>query len=217
MLEQLKKEVNLQNVVIKSINNAPYPIHPFQELAKKRQKENESKNPYKDHINQDTNIDDGSSNGINYRSILNTPVLTNLQFTGATYTDSLGNQKTFKTLVFEAILVTVSQSKNIVTTAIQGRDGTVKEYIGQGDYSITINGIITGMNGHYPKDEVRDFKDMLNAGVAIEIASWYLQNLDVSTIVIQDYDIEQEAGGYSYQKFSISAISDTPQEIKIFN
>jgi hypothetical protein len=125
--------------------------------------------------------------------------------------------KSFKDLVFDSILITVNQSKNITKTDIQGRDGTVKEYIGMGDYVITINGIITGNNGHYPIDEVKDLKKMLDANIAISVVSWYLQNLDVSLIVITDFEIPQEMGGYSYQKFSISALSDTPQEIQIFN
>jgi hypothetical protein len=58
---------------------------------------------------------------------------------------------------------------------------------------------------------------MLNANIAISVVSWYLQNLDVSSIVVKDYEIAQEAGGYSFQNFSINALSDTPTEIQIFN
>ncbi len=152
-----------------------------------------------------------------YRSKLGTPVYTNLQFTGKTYEDQYGKTRTFKTLTFDAVLITVSQSKNIITTAIQGRDGTVKEYIGMGDYIITIQGIITAENGRYPIDEVRDLKQMLDAPIAVEVVSWYLQNLDIANIVIKDYDIPQQEGGYSFQRFTINALSDTPQEIQIFN
>ncbi|WP_263399040.1 DUF6046 domain-containing protein, partial [Streptococcus pneumoniae] len=72
-----------------------------------------------------------------------------------------------------------------------------------GDYTITINGIITGKNGHYPIDEVREFKKMLNANKALKVVSVYLQNLDVTNVVIKDYEFAQETGGYSYQRFSI--------------
>jgi hypothetical protein len=115
--------------------------------------------------------------------------------------------------------MTVNQSKNIVTTQIQGRNGTVKEYIGMGDYGIIINGIITTKNGngHYPIDEVRDLKLMLNANKPIKVASTYLQNLDIKTIVIKDYEFAQETGGYSYQKFSITAMSDNDQYVYIEN
>lgn len=205
MIEDLRREFNLQNVVIRTLL-PPYPVQAF------GIKKQDSNNPYDNKIDLNTNQDNPL-----YFSQLGTPVFTDLQFTGNSYDDNFGVKKTFDTIKFDMILVTVSQSKNIITTAIQGRDGTVKEYIGMGDYSVTINGIITGSNGHYPLKEVRDLKNMLDAPIAIDIASWYLQNLDIHSLVIQDYELPQEQGGYSYQAFSINAISDTPQEIQIYN
>lgn len=204
-MSELIRQYNLQNVkILDARPPAPVVIPPTPQPS--------TDNPYKGKIRQLITTDPEL-----YKSSLGTPVLTNLQFTGQTWTDQYGKTQTFKTLVFDAILVTVNQSKNIITTDIQGRNGTVKEYIGDGDYSITINGIITGPNGHYPKDEVKDLKRMLNANIAISVVSWYLQNLDVSSIVVKDYEIAQEAGGYSFQNFSINALSDTPTEIQIFN
>lgn len=152
-----------------------------------------------------------------YRSLLNTPVLSNITFLGGKYTDNSGVEKVFEELVYEAVLLNVSQAKKIIRTEIQGRDGTVKEYIGMDDYQITINGIITGPNGRYPLEEVRSLKDMLDSPIPIEVACTFLQNLDVDTIVIANYEIPQQEGGYSYQQFSISAISDIPQELRIKN
>jgi hypothetical protein len=168
-------------------------------------------------INKETNAD--APIGL---SQLGTPVFADLTFLGDTYTDTVNEVTktvTFKDLKFEAVIMTVNQSKNIVTTQIQGRNGTVKEYIGMGDYGIIINGIITTKNGngHYPIDEVRDLKLMLNANKPIKVASTYLQNLDIKTIVIKDYEFAQETGGYSYQKFSITAMSDNDQYVYIEN
>lgn len=202
-MDILRREFRLDNVRIVS---ALPPVNTGRGTAQVNQPENGFT------ISQQTRIDP-----VLYKSALGTPVYTNLQFTGKNYEDQYGRPKQFPTLVFDTVIMTVNQSKNIVTTAIQGRDGTVKEYIGMGDYVITINGIITGANGHYPVDEVRELKKMLDAPIAIDVVSWYLQNLDISTIVIKDYDIPQVEGGYSYQRFSINALSDTPQEIQIFN
>jgi len=58
---------------------------------------------------------------------------------------------------------------------------------------------------------------MLNANKALQVVSTFLQNLDVTYLVIKDYDLPQEMGGYSYQKFSITALSDSLQEIFILN
>lgn len=199
----LVREFNMQNVKI--IDARP----PFIILPKTPENKD---NPFDSKINQVTNIDKEL-----YKSTLGTAVLTDIQFTGNTWKDNYGNTQSFNTLKFETILVSVNQSKNIVTTDIQGRDGTVKEYIGLGDYSINISGIITGANGHYPLDEVKNLKRMLDANIAINVVSWYLQNLDIDNLVIKDYEIGQDLGGYSYQRFTISALSDTPQEIAIYN
>ncbi|KAA2242800.1 hypothetical protein F0L74_09740 [Chitinophaga agrisoli] len=117
----------------------------------------------------------------------------------------------------QTVLVTVAQSKKIIVTDIQGRDGTVKEYIGMGDYEVTINGIITGSNQHYPIDETHALKQMLDAPVPLVAVSWYLQNLDVYNLVVRDYAFAQEPGGYSRQLFTINCLSDTPIELLITN
>ena len=41
-------------------------------------------------------------------------------------------------LVMNDAVVAVSRAKNIVTTQLVGRDGTVKEYINAGDYQLNI-------------------------------------------------------------------------------
>ena len=156
------------------------------------------------------------------KSQLDTPVFANITFKGATYVEVVNNTSkeiTFPDLTFETVIMTVSQSKNIVTTEIQGRNGTVKEYIGMGDYNITINGILTTKNGNgvNPIEQLRNLKLMLNANRTLEVACTYLQTLDITNLVIKDYELPQEYGGYSYQKFSITALSDYPKEIYIEN
>jgi hypothetical protein len=152
-----------------------------------------------------------------YQSILGTPVLTDLTLESVSYDVSSTQRVTVPAVKLVTVLMAVSLPKNIVATAIQGRDGTVKEYIGKGDYQITINGIITGPNGHYPVDEVIALKRMVDAPVPIRVTSSYLQHLDIYNIVITDFNTAQEPGGYSQQIFTINAISDTPTELLISN
>ena len=45
-------------------------------------------------------------------------------------------------IIISTVLMQVSQEKRIVKTPIQGRDGTIKQYIGLGDYKIKCTGII---------------------------------------------------------------------------
>lgn len=143
-----------------------------------------------------------------YLSALGTKVLVDLTFHGTTYVDEDGNTFSFPDFVCETVLVSVNQTKNIVKTPIQGKKGTVKEYIGLGDYQVNINGIIVGPNGVYPRADVQILKVMLCCNEAITVTSWYLQMFDINSIVIDSFDINQDEGGYSRQPFSISASSD---------
>ena len=148
-------------------------------------------------------------------SQLGTPIWDRVKFDAVNYTLSDGTQRTSPAMEFEAILISVVFPRNIVKTSIQGRDGEVKEYIGEGDAQITFRGVICGSNGNYPTEEVGILKDIIKAPVAIPVISRYLQNLDIHSIVFEDRTLEQEEGGYSYQTFSLNAISDTPQELLI--
>lgn len=173
-------------------------------------------------------------------SKLGTPVYTDLTLMGCEYTDNITGRTVtlpndrYRTgssrepvagndnqlggnfyMNLESILITVTQPIRVVKTEIQGRNGTVKEYIGADDAKITINGIITGNNGVYPRDEVQRLKRWLDAPVAKEIIAWWMGNLGIDSLVIENYEIPQVQGGYSYQMFTIDAVSDLPVQLKI--
>lgn len=153
-----------------------------------------------------------------YTSKLGTPVFADLEFLGGRYeTNSPGIFKDFEAVKFDAVLITVNQAKKIIRTEIQGRDGTVKEYIGMDDYEVNINGIITGANGVRPTSEVDALKKVMDAPIAIDVVSAYLQALGIDQIVVLSCAWEQDEGGYSYQTFSINAVSDVPQELRLTN
>lgn len=157
---------------------------------------------------------------------LGTPVFSNLNFAPIT----IGGQ-VYKCPIIDTVLFTVNQNKNIVKTMIQGGVGTVKEYIGMGDFNINIKGIITGKNGVRPKQDILDFMKFLAYNQSLQITSDYLNkeiqyfvpNYDtgsgsfegVNELVIERYENSQEEGSYSYFKFEIDAISERPVELII--
>ena len=148
-------------------------------------------------------------------SELGTPIYSDITFDACSYTDNNGRRIDVDEVNVQTVLITLDQPINIVKTVIQGRDGTVKEYIGKDDMQVTINGIITGKNGVYPLQKVNDLKAWLDAPISKGLTTWWLDNLGISNVVVSSFQFPQTEGGYSYQVFSISAISDTPVELKI--
>jgi len=149
-----------------------------------------------------------------YLSALNTVVLVDLTFHGQTYTNELGQSRTFPDIVLQTVLLSVSQSKEIVKTKINGRSGTIKEYIALGDYEVSISAILTGANGVYPKDSVQPMIAMLECPGEITVTSWYLNMFSINSIVINSYSLSQDEGGYSRQAISISASSDQTANLR---
>lgn len=148
-------------------------------------------------------------------SLLNTPVYSNIHFLDVEYTDTQGRTIRTNGVIYDAVLITVTQAKKIIRTEIQGRDGTVPEYIGLDDYKIQINGIITGANGVRPVDDIATLKKMLDAPVAIDVACDYLQALGIHSLIVDSYEMGQEAGGYAYQTFSIACSSFVPVQLRL--
>lgn len=139
-------------------------------------------------------------------------------FEGGSYeTNIAGQVVSFPSIQLYAVLITVTQAKKIIRTEIQGKDGTVKEYIGMDDYQIEIVGTITAAADSTPDTDVIDLKKMLDAPVPIGVVCTWLQNLGITDVVIESYNIPQDAGGQSYQTFTINCTSHIPTELRIRN
>lgn len=177
-------------------------------------------NPYKDNlppvIEKDAYNHSNFSYLPSYPSKLDTPVMSDLDID----TTSLGIPN-LPRLNIPTVLFTVSQKKNIISTAVQGRNGTVKEYISDGDFNVNVKGVLVGDNGKYPRlgfestskggvVSVDYLMQVLKANKAITVNSWYLKIIfGISELVITDYNFPQNEGEYSVQPFEFNAISDT--------
>lgn len=114
----------------------------------------------------------------------------------------------------DTILYEVNQTKNIITTSVQGRPGTVKEYIAAGDYEVMLRGaIVNSGSNSYPHDQVNALIRLLELDVALTAISEYLQMFGVYNLVVMDYALPQQEGFQNVQLFEISCLSDTPEEL----
>jgi len=142
------------------------------------------------------------------------------------------NQRVFAPLIFEplvrpgislpelridAVTVSLNRSKNISKQSIEGREFTIKEHITNGDFSISIEGLIASDKGdtNYPKDKLFLLKQFLNAPYTLSVTHAILNRFGVYELVIDSYSIPSIEGTKNIQKFSASATSDETVELII--
>lgn len=120
-------------------------------------------------------------------------------------------------LTFPDAIAAVSREHRIVSTALTGRDGTVKEYINAEDWGINlVLGIQSEANGEiadeWPGDELRKLRKLLEAKEALKVHSEFLDVFNIGRIVIKSYSATQMTEA-NYQAVEISAVSDEDYEI----
>jgi hypothetical protein len=97
-----------------------------------------------------------------------------------------------------------------------GGVGTVKEFIGQDDFDITIRGfLINYASQDYPEDLLTALWQVINCKQSIGITSRVFNLLDIHNIVILDAKFPGVEGYMNMQPFELTCVSDTPIELLI--
>lgn len=117
-------------------------------------------------------------------------------------------------------IVSVGQPQTIITTTITGRAGTVKEYIGQGDFAITIRGILASdpfseSRFEYPLSQVQQMVQMAGLGVALPCSGWLLDVYGIKSVVIQNATYPELPGFTNLQAYELQCLSDEPIELTL--
>lgn len=84
--------------------------------------------------------------------------------------------------------------------------GTIKERWAQGDYSLSISGILMGEGGQYPSEDVKRLRSFCEAG-KILVKSPQMEMFSITQIVVEDWSIPFTAG-QANQAYTINAVSD---------
>lgn len=160
-------------------------------------------------------------------SYLGTPVFMNIEFEPGNYTDRNNKEIPYGEILtntadgsgfkIDTVLCDVTITKQIITTNIQGVNGSVKEYISQNDYDITIRGALVDESGQrYPEEQVLQLVEYCEVPESIKIYSRFLNdNFNIQYLTIQSVSLPQVEGTENVQLFEIKAISDDPIELTI--
>lgn len=164
---------------------------------------------------------------IDATSYLGTPIFDQLTIQGGQFNELgnvIGPPQPFDQLIIPAVIIEVSQTKNIVTTAIQGRNGTVKEFVSDGDFAITLTGVIVGRNegnevvdigNVYPDDDVKKLVIICKVPDILTLTSKFLNDVfGINEVVITDYNIPQREATRDMQPFQINMLSDVPIDLE---
>lgn len=128
-----------------------------------------------------------------------------------------------KEIELDECIISINQEKNIVVTALQGRNGTIKEYISDGDYQISIIAAVSNYKEkgdeyqasfEYPEDKVRQLVELLQLPETLTVQSDFLDAFGIKSAVVTGFSLEQETHS-NRQSFQIQMLSDLPYEIKL--
>jgi hypothetical protein len=163
-----------------------------------------------------TPIAEGGNPTSDIKGQLNTYVLSSFGFAGGAYTDNDGNQIEYDGLMIHTAIVKISQSRNIVRTNIPGRNGTFKEYVSEGDWEISLKGIIVNEEERaYPEDDVRRLKELLEVPEQITVVNELLEIFEIDKVVVASKSIPQVEGFHDVQGFEVRFFSDIDLELEI--
>lgn len=106
--------------------------------------------------------------------------------------------------------------KNIVETALVGRQGTIKELISAEDWQFSVKGIIASADNNYPEDEVIKLTELFEKNKSLKInnalAAILLKNNE--KIVVTSLNL-LEVKHPNVQAFEMQFVSDNDFEIII--
>jgi hypothetical protein len=115
-------------------------------------------------------------------------------------------------------LFDISAAWLIVKENVQGGSGSVKEFISQDDFSITIRGfLINEDSDSYPDLLLFSLWKVINAKKSLAIYSHVFNLLGIFNIIIQDAKFPAVEGYPNMQPFELNCISDAPVILEIKN
>jgi hypothetical protein len=151
------------------------------------------------------------------KSVLGTPIYTEVVIKKTS--DVVVDGNTFSSpeyIRFDTCIVNIQQQRNIIKTPIQGRNGTVKEYISDGDYQISIKGSIFGdAPDKMPSKIIKDSHTLFIEPNELWIECDILRYLNIQYCVIESYTISQVEGSRSRVDIDMNILSDDPIEVKL--
>lgn len=107
-------------------------------------------------------------------------------------------------------LISIAQTKHIITTKLDGVDGTFKELYSQGDWLVTIKGICIDEDNpdSYPEDQVRQIRNICEERKHVAITNRLTALFNIEHLAIERFEFPAVPGQLGMQGYVIRAKSD---------
>lgn len=137
-------------------------------------------------------------------------------YEGAYYnTDlSLGTTETAQDITIKSAVCTVTMTKQIVSTPITGRDGTVKELISTDDYEISVSFALMSDSDEYPEEAMRALVALAKEKQSLYVDSDFLRIFDIDRVTVVDLKLDQATYG-NVQDVTLTLKSDDDYEVMV--
>jgi hypothetical protein len=147
--------------------------------------------------------------------LLGLPIWGTINFPNGEYTYN-GQRVQYEGLKLTDCVADISQQKTIVSTAIAGRNGAVRELISANDYVITIKGFLVSTDKYKEPDElIRKLNALFQVPAALRVESAAFTRLGIYSVVLESLSLNKKPGVLNAQPFELSAVSDLPIELLI--
>lgn len=116
-------------------------------------------------------------------------------------------------------IISITGGKNIIKTQIDGNNGTFKENMSLDDYRITIRGLCIQEDlddsDAYPDDQVRLIRQLFEEKESVDCVNDILTLLGITTIAIENLQLDGLSGSPGVQPYVISALSDKNFDLEL--
>lgn len=113
-------------------------------------------------------------------------------------------------LLLESAVVEVNRTKNIISTVIQGRDTSVDEFINNGDWNISVSGMLCENEASYPLEQLKAFQRYMELNKSIKIEHEAMNALGIFEIVVLSEQPIAKTPHINIQTYSFTAKATKP-------
>lgn len=147
-------------------------------------------------------------------SELLTVVFDNVVFVAGSYTNNEGEVITYPKIRLDAVQLVVERTKVIVDSRVAGRDGTIKEYITNGDYEISLSAIIAPklLGLERAEKQLQELALLETVPQSVRVRSKVLQEIyDVDSVVIRQINISK----YQGDSYAVRVMMSSDKEVDL--